>query len=488
MSFSDQSLQTFFNRETDLSNCDQEPIHIISSIQPFGVLVSLDITERRILQVSQNCGLLGYTPEDVLGIGLETLCDGKLKDICESKQNPWLEWQGKQFYVHVVETERHLVVEMILQPQKMRTEDVADSGEIEKLRHADTERELLESATRMLYGITGYDRVMLYKFDEHYNGTVAAEQVTEGLTPYIGLCYPASDVPKQVRALYRLNPVRFIPDVNFEPVSLQPEIDPLTKSPLDMSLCWLRGVSPIHIEYLNNMNAQSSMSVSILINDRLWGLIAFHHNAPKTMTESMWEQSRQIAEILQQQIPELEEYAYQQELLEMETAKETLLAEVDKESDEKVFSLLREVVPSTGVMVGNREHYRAGGKALSPDVFSEMLEILSELEDEKGMFFTHNMLAYDPMAMTYKDVASGVLAGRIDEDNWVVWLREERIKTVSWAGDPAKPDESLTPRKSFDVFREVVKLTSEPWKRSHVDLALALCKNKLFGRYVASRT
>src|SRR5262249_753743 len=131
------------------------------------------------------------------------------------------------------------------------------------------------AASREVRALTGFDRVMVYRFDEEYNGEVIAEEKADGLEPFLGLHYPASDIPAHARRLYELNWVRHIPDVGYSPSRLVP-----AHGPTDLSFAVLRSVSPIHIEYLQNMGVAASLSISVLKGGRLWGLVACHHYSP----------------------------------------------------------------------------------------------------------------------------------------------------------------------------------------------------------------
>lgn len=152
---------------------------------------------------------------------------------------------------------------------------------IQAIQHTQSIPELVQNVAREVRRLTDFDRVMIYEFDEDYNGAVVAEEKIATLEPFLGLHYPASDIPKQARDLYLKNKIRIIPDIQAQPTRIVPSLSPIDDAPIDLSFSVARGVSPIHIEYLSNMKVGASMSVAIHIDDRLWGLIACHHSSPK---------------------------------------------------------------------------------------------------------------------------------------------------------------------------------------------------------------
>ena len=146
-----------------------------------------------------------------------------------------------------------------------------------RLTSATTVADLLDVAAAEIRRLTGFDRVMVYRFDPDWNGQVVAEAKHDLLESFLGLHYPASDIPPQARALYKVNLLRFIRDIDAVNAPLVPVDNPLTGAPLDLSQAALRSVSPIHCEYLRNMGVTASMSVSIMVAGELAGLVACHH-------------------------------------------------------------------------------------------------------------------------------------------------------------------------------------------------------------------
>ena len=283
----------------DLDNCAREPIHIPGSIQPRGVLAVVREPDFVVRQVSANVGdLLGRSIDDVLGSHLSALVGpeqaaviaqaaSKFGDLRERNPLDCLIDVGGELRPFDAILRREpggvLLVELEIahgaRPFSFPNTYQAVRGSVEELNRAATLTELYDTTARAVRELTGFDRVMVYRYDEDYNGEVVAEAKQEDLNSFLGLHYPATDIPAQARALYEKNWIRLISDVDYTPAPLVPDIDPASGTPLDLTYATLRSVSPIHVEYLQNMGVRASMSISLLRNGRLWGLIACHHYA-----------------------------------------------------------------------------------------------------------------------------------------------------------------------------------------------------------------
>jgi light-regulated signal transduction histidine kinase (bacteriophytochrome) len=335
--------------------------------------------------------------------------------------------------------------------------------------------------------LTGFDRVMIYRFDHEGHGTVIAEDRLQILSPYLGLRYPASDVPKQARKLYCLNWLRLIVDVNYQPVEILPIINPITNSPVDLSLSVLRSVSPLHIEYLQNMGVRASMSISLIKDDKLWGLIACHHNSSKFISYEVRQACEFLGQVMSLELSsktDSEDYEYKFQLRNIQGK----ILEYMSKSKTFVEGLvsykpnLLDLVNAQGAMVCFEGNCTQLGKTPEGEDLDNLIKWLEDnLQDE--VFYTNSLSSLYKEAEKFKHLASGLLVILISrtQKNYIVWFRPEVIQTVSWGGNPSKEIKPITngrwglsPRKSFDVWKETVRLKSLPWKQCEIDAALEL--------------
>ena len=488
------------NEPVDISHCDREPIHVPGSIQPHGLLFVLHGDELRVIQVSENV-------QSHLGLPLEAVLDQPIERILCANATRRLrevlgrEIQGLQAFGGVeaiVGTARPRYEAVVHRSQRLivlELEPAVDDGAraelklllnaaMTQLREARTVRHLCELAAQHAAQITGFHRAMIYQFDPYWNGEVLAEYLARPDDSYLGLRYPASDIPAQARRLYRKNPLRLIMDVGYRPAALVPAENPVTRQPLDMSFSVLRSVSPIHVEYLKNMRVGSSMSVSLLVRGRLWGLIACHHRSPHYVPYAQRALCQLLGDLVSMQI-ELHEAAaeatgqaccriVQASLTEaMSHAKEMFAALLNSEPN------LLDFLPAGGVAVVCGSDVQLRGITPSSN---EILELARWLGGQAEALYHTDRLseAYGP-AQAYRDRASGLLAIRLagSPAPYLLWFRPELIHTVRWAGNPQKPadrpaGETLSPRRSFEEWKETVRGTSERWHTRQVRAAAEL--------------
>ncbi|HEY9649181.1 MAG TPA: GAF domain-containing protein, partial [Coleofasciculaceae cyanobacterium] len=281
-------LNYLFPQAVDLTNCDKEPIHIPGLIQPHGLLFALQEPQLKILQVSNNTlQAFGIPPQEILGKNLTNFFDPQLIQQIQSKLTEGLATinplnlslktqKGKLFFDGILHRSNGA---LILELEPVISKEFSNffslyhlvQAPIAKIQKTLTLNELCQTIVEEVRKLTGFDRVMVYQFDAEDAGTVIAEDKLDRLSPYLGLHYPASDIPRQARHLYAVNLLRLIPDVNYQPVELVSVDNPVTNQPLDLSFSVLRSVSPIHVEYLKNMGVGASMSISLIRNQKLWG-------------------------------------------------------------------------------------------------------------------------------------------------------------------------------------------------------------------------
>lgn len=489
----------------DLSNCDKEPIHIPGSIQPHGLLFVLQEPELTIIQISNNTAqILGHEPEELLNTRLHDLLDLQqlnaiqeclLKDF--ESVNPLkivLHQQGKNLIFDGIVHRFDGALILELEPSQTQ-ENVSFfgfyhlvKGAISKIQAASTTEEMCRVAVQQVQQLTEFDRVMVYQLDAEGAGHVIAETAKDELTPYVGLRYPASDIPTQAKQLYTWNKLRLIPDTNYQPAALVPLLHPVTQRPTDLSLGVLRSVSPLHVEYLHNMGVSASMSISLVKNKQLWGLIACHHASPKYLSYEVRTACEFIGEVMSLDLVTKQandDFDYKMNLksilarfIELIPQHENLVEGLTQSEVD-----LLGLVSAQGVAICWNNHWKCIGQTPEPDELQKLLAWVGTKIDGDNFLYTDALPKIFPEAEKFKQIASGLLALIISKvkRNYILWFRPEVIQTVNWGGNPNKPVEVLqdssmrvSPRKSFALWQETVKGQSLPWKACEIEAVLEL--------------
>ena len=475
------------NYEVDLTSCDREPIHALGAVQSFGVLLAVT-TDWIVARVSANAeAFLGQSMEALGGASLDKVLP---RETLHTIRGAMHGLQGddaveRVFGVPLVENGAPHDLALYLSDQLIVIE--AEPSEHEAINAVGTVRSMIarlqkvaypeafrRDAVRQMRALTGFDRVMLYQFAHDGSGEVVAESHAAGLEPYKGLRYPASDIPKQARALYLRNWLRLIADVKDEGSPIRPALG-ATGRPLDLSMSVLRAVSPIHLEYLANMGVRASMSVSVIVDGKLWGLFACHHMEPRRISL----ERRTAAELYGQMFSWVldgrerdTEGAYEAHARELHHRLLGALA-TDGSSLRSVLDHmdeLSELISSDGVGVWIDGEADLRGTTPTREEFAGLVRFLNAAPAGQA-FATNELGRLHPPAVDYADRAAGVLAipiSRLPRD-YLVFFRREVARQVNWAGDPNKPvtvgpnGVRLTPRKSFEAWREVVRGQSAPW-------------------------
>lgn len=480
--------------EVTLDDCDREPIHIPGAVQPHGVLLACRNDEALTLaHVSANvASTLGREPSEVLG--------GSVLELFHPSAHPFLRSlperanlrevnprrlelrDGKAMQAVVHRSAGLLVIE--LEPHELHHEgfDPRLRSAIMQLQAARDVATLTQRAATAVRELTGFDRVMVYRFDPDWNGQVVAEARRDDLEPFLGLHYPASDIPEQARRLYTQNWLRLIADVDYRPSPLIPERDPVSGQPLDLSHAHLRSVSPIHVQYLKNMGVKASMSVSIVSDDKLIGLIACHHyQGPHLPGYTIRETAEYIGQALSWNLRVLERAdeaergrrgrECEAELAHSLTAAEDLLSAL-------AIPCLVELTNAQGAAVVLNEGVRTLGATPDADAIYKLVDWLKE--NQHDVFATDQLASALPEAKAWEDVAAGVLAVSVSPElgEYLLWFRPSTERTVSWAGDPRKqPDRTgaaaprLSPRGSFALWRELIQGHALPWEKWEIENA-----------------
>ena len=343
----------------------------------------------------------------------------------------------------------------------------------------------LRDGARQVRALTGFDRVMVYRFAEGGDGEVVAEALRSGVDSFYGLHYPASDIPVQARALYLRNIFRVIADVKAVPVPVVPALDP-TGAALDMSLCLTRAVSPIHIEYLGNMGVGASLSISIIVEGKLWGLFACHHYAPRLPTfaqRSAAELFGQIFSMMLESRERAETATYEGKARQVA---DRLMAAVAQDHDllsnaRWLGDIIFDTIPADGVGIYIDGQMTFSGLTPDPAAFSAIVTMLNRVAASQ-IYTTDNLSAVLPGAADYADRAAGLLAIPLSRRprDYVVLFRAEQLRSVRWAGQQDKHIEygpngpRLTPRKSFESWSQLVKGVALPFAPAELRVAEAL--------------
>ncbi|MBC7882018.1 MAG: GAF domain-containing protein [Anaerolineae bacterium] len=493
----------------DLTNCDREPIHIPGLIQPHGILLVLQDPTLTIIQVSSNTQVvIGHPPEALLGKPLSGLLDDpQIQRIQQCLTEDFENINPLDLSIAHLDHRIHFdgilhrwdgVILLELEPKTATGKpDFFDfyrqaKEPITRIQKAPTLWEMCQVVVKEIRRITGFDRVMVYQFDPEGAGRVIAEDTNQE-NPYLNLRYPPSDIPKQARHLYTLNCLRLIPDTQYQSVALIPANNPLTDQPLDLSFSVLRSVSPIHLEYLHNMGVTASMSISLLQDQKLWGLIACHHSSPKYIPYSIrtiCEFVGQVmsAEIVNKEVTEDSEYKRQLKSLQTQFFKALSQAEDFLDGLVQLKSQLLNLVNATGAVICSSGQCDQVGETPSEEQIHALLDWM-EPYLHQGLFETGSLKKLYPAAESFQAIASGVLALKISRTNryYILWFRPEVIQTVDWAGDPNKPVEvsadgslRISPRRSFELWQETVRGSALPWKACEME-SVAELRNLIVG-------
>ncbi|WP_316848060.1 GAF domain-containing protein [Pedobacter psychrodurus] len=496
-------------RNYDAEFCGNLPIHHINSIQDYGYLLILDNHTLNVIQISENfSAVTNEAPAQMVNKHLSLwfsqegvdqiakLIKGDAKD--RIPINLTLKNDSKQSHfdglVHIKKDYTLLEIEAASKADQKSFADVFQEVRqfISAMEHASTLEEVCNVAIKQLRKVSGFDGVRMYTFDAEWNGTVIAEEISGALESYLGQTFPASDVPKQARALYLKNPFRLISNRDYKPIRLYPVINPLTNAFIDLSDCNLRGVASVHLEYMQNMNVSASMSIRVLREGKLWGLISCHHIGPNHPNVDMryifeWlsvEISNRITAILNQE-------DYQQSAFRLE--KRTTITDLIYAKDDIIEGLLDDenlnilsLFNAGGVVVkiGNRTESR-GDIPDKSEVYNLMLWLEGKgIEKIYGNDYLGNV--YEE-AKAYEKVGSGILVIPIDGRNgdYVICFRPEVIQQIKWGGDPEqvinvdKDGTNYHPRNSFKLWLQTVYGQSLPWSNNELEIAESL-RNFIF--------
>lgn len=508
--------KSIIERDTvDLTNCDREPIHIPGAILPHGAMLVLEKDTLRVLQAAgDTSGLLGRSVDDLLDRPVDDLFSSqqlnRLRLLCNEddlfKPRHLLDPIMRVVTDCPLDASAHCVDgNLIVEFEAGEPGDpfVADPLAavqlmVEGFGTAASLNALCQMATASVRRVAQYDRVMIYRFMADGSGWVIAESRSPELAPFLDLHYPAADIPQQARALYLKSWLRLITQVDYDPALLTPTVNPRTGKPLDMSYAILRDVSPIHREYLRNMGIDASMSISIIVAGKLWGLIACHHNSPRLLPRHL----RAVCELFGSMFLLQLEAREKSEQFEARLASRKILQELmlNLAGVEDYAHGLTQQTPnlldyihggdialdgsrSGGVAVRVEGQLTFLGTTPTGQQITKLTEWLtSYMIETEGVLSTDRLSEIYPEAKAFANVASGLLVIAVSRNpsDFILWFRPELVETALWAGDPAKPvvegadGDRISPRKSFEVWKHTVRNRALPWTPAETDSAFDL--------------
>jgi light-regulated signal transduction histidine kinase (bacteriophytochrome) len=489
----------------DIATCDHEPIHIPGSIQPHGHLLAFEGPDLRLVHAS------AAAAGEVLPRHLDEALDQPFEDLFRDSSLLPLRaailglpeagpvqlgrcqaGSGSPFDAIAHRLPDGLAV---LELEAADTEPATDAlparvhaqlrEAFERIGRADAATGLLQRAAAEVRALTGFDRVLVYRFEENWDGVVVAEDRNDRLPSYLGLRFPAADIPAQARQLYEANRHRIIPDAGYTPVPVLPAAHPRTGRPLDLSQATLRSVSPMHVEYMRSMGTPASMSVSLTRADgRLWGLLSCHHAEPRRVPFAVRGACDLLGQMLSMRLAAAEAGAEAEERLRLKRVEGRLLARMATDPTRFAEALvagdggadLRALTNAAGAALVVDGACLTVGQTPGEAAIRRIADWLARRGVEEA-HETSELAAAMPGAEELADDASGLLAISVSRlhPSYVLWFRPEVVRTIDWGGDPRKaPDDAsgrIGPRQSFAAWRETVRQKAAPWRPAEVAAA-----------------
>lgn len=483
------------NRNRDSEFCGKVPLHQTNLIQPHGILLVVKRDDLAVLQASENADAVfqksaqELTQENLSSFLSHTDIE-RLASLFDGNRSGRLPFvfsiHGVPFLSIVEEQDSLLILEIDKKPHT-ETEQTSFTSVYQDIKLAvsaieacTTTNETVQVVTKELKRLSGFDKVMVYCFDEQWNGDVIAEEMEPGMESYLGLKFPASDIPKQARELYKKSPYRLIPSVDYEGVKLYPVINPLTGGFTNLSTSNLRSVAAVHLEYLRNMQVAASMSTRIMKDGELWGLIACHHRTPKYLSYEMCSVFELLSSVVTAKISAVQkadsfEYKTAKQELQNKVVEGVLRAEGGIRT---VRPLLMELLDAGGVALINNGQIETAGATPAKHEIEDLLYWL-QANNVSGLYHQLSLASVYESAGSYAAESSGLLALPIEAEkgDYLLAFRPESVREISWGGNP---DEAVQfesdgkkyhPRASFKIWQQTVRKTAQPWKPETLDAA-----------------
>ena len=482
--------------EEAMKTCAEEPIHVPGNIQPMGAMVAFDLATGRIGHVSANSkDFVGLSPDEILGSDARSSFGATVWHGLSNAMGRFgtaeirshvgrFDLGGQTLDLTAFPSGSQVVVEFEPTGEAGRndTDPFADLDFfVREIRSSPDIGTLLERMTRMMRHVSGYDRVMVYKFDKHFNGEVVAESKRPAVDSFLGLHFPHTDIPAQARAMMERVPLRLIHNTSHDPVTIL-SLDPVAP-PLDISLGQLRGVSPLCCQFLRNMHVGSTMTLSVLVQERLWGTVAFHHSKPRTPPPRMRRLLTAVLPHFEDKIGLLGAGEARRLVGRVDEIEAKLQSEIDKNLN------IRTVLPDLAATLCDVIHAQGvallSGAQMTHHGLVPGLAVLERLLEDAAAEPTR-ILAIENLSRAYPDLkgelggCAGALVGAFGARRAICIFREERPRAMTWAGNPEKDIERfsgtyrMVPRASFVTFLEELKGVSAPWTDQDLMLARRL--------------
>lgn len=492
--------------QADLTNCERELIHLPGSIQPHGVLLVLN-GQLSVVQCSANAGMVFDHPaQELAGKTIDELSEALARELVALLDagltetpvplNAQISRDGQALDIEAVvhrTADENIILELIPIPPDAGEMITIDENSLvslvtktlEQFGEAPNLGALSNTAARAYRDLTGYDRVMIYKFDPDGHGQIIAEARDPRLDSLLGHRYPASDIPQRARSLYIRNRVRVLVDVHYEESPLIPQDALGPGRELDMSMCYLRSMSPLHLQYLKNMGVNATLVVSIVRDGELWGLVAAHHDSPRNLSYAVRAACALMGEAISIRIAAIENYSQARIAIQVRRLEQRLIETTSSEGDWRLALfrnpniLLRPLEATGAVLFFDNDIQTAGEVPSTPELRSLLAWIDQKVEDR--LYACSSISTENPALGSLTPLASGVLAVKLStgRPEYLVWLRKEQLESVTWAGDPKKPmidndPMKLSPRRSFAAWSEIVRGKALPWSRAELTMARAI--------------
>lgn len=466
----------------DKGSCAREPIHAPGAIQPHGYLLILDAADHSVVAVSRNLAeALDLSPDAMAGRPASDF----LVSITEEPLARMIDRADQNLPICVAM--RHPIrsdnLEGVVRPDggllllelepSTPIEQVATlfsevRASIERIRHSRSTERACHALAAAVRRQSGFERVMVYRFDGDFNGLVVAEDRLASVPSYLGHAFPASDIPAQARALYMRNTFRIIPDARYRPSPIAPALHPDSGRPFDLSDVTLRSVSPVHLQYLANMGVVASMSVSIIRDNRLWGLVCCHHSSPRNLPQNVLRACDLLAQATAWYLDTADRDAAALNLTTVRRLESDMARNEDPEFTVRLSSIKASLLACTrtqGLVIWRPGAVWTAGACPSEPQLRGLVDWLAATGQDRVA--TDRLPMLYPAARAHAAEASGMVASRLSR-GWLIWFRAEWPHSLTWAGrpdEPARENETgrINPRKSFASWRQKMRGRSAPW-------------------------